>query len=46
MKILEPQQTLPWLKRISARALRKAELDRRRREFRETLERVRRLSGR
>ncbi|MEH1786351.1 MAG: hypothetical protein V7L23_12390 [Nostoc sp.] len=46
MKILEKEQTLHWLRRISSRALRKAELDRRRREFRETLERVRRLSGR
>ena len=50
MKILEPNKTLPWLKKeISAKALRKAreaELDRQRREFRETMERVRRLCGR
>ncbi|MEH1871616.1 hypothetical protein [Nostoc sp.] len=46
MKILEAQQTLPWVKRISARALRKIELERRRRKFRETWERVRRFSGR
>ena len=44
MKILETHQTLPWLREISAKALRKAELDRRRREFRCTLERIRRLS--
>ncbi|MEA5601082.1 hypothetical protein [Nostoc sp. UHCC 0252] len=46
MKNLEPHQTLPWLKRISSRALRKAELDRRRQAFRSTLETIRRLSGR
>ncbi|MEH2242363.1 hypothetical protein [Nostoc sp.] len=47
MRILEPNETPPWLKKeILAKALRKArkaELDRRRRESRETLERVRRL---
>ena len=50
MRILEPNETLPWLKeKISAKGLRKAreaELDRRRREFRSTLKRVRKLWGR
>ncbi|MEH2137838.1 hypothetical protein [Nostoc sp.] len=44
IKILEPEQTLPRLKRISARALREAQAQERRKQFRDTLERIRRLS--
>ncbi|WP_190241037.1 hypothetical protein [Nostoc sp. 'Peltigera membranacea cyanobiont' 210A] len=46
MKILEPKQTLPWLTRISDRALREAHTQERRKQFRDTLERIRRLSRR
>jgi len=44
MKILEPHKTLPWLKAISAKALREAHAQERRKQFRDTLERIRRLS--
>ena len=43
LKILEPHQTLPWLQQVAHEALREAKHERRRREFRETLERIRRL---
>jgi hypothetical protein len=46
MKTLEPHQTLPWLKQISARALRTARAEERRHRFRNTLELIRRLSRR
>jgi hypothetical protein len=46
MKILEPHETLPWLKRISARALRNARAEERRKRFRHTLELIRRFSRR
>lgn len=44
--ILEAHQTLPWLKQISDRALRKAHAENRRKAFRDTLERIKRLSHR
>ena len=50
MRILETNKTLPWLKEeILAKALKKAreaEFERRRREFRETMKRVKRFWGR
>lgn len=46
MKTLKPDEILPWLQKIAGLSLRELKSERRRREFRRTLERIRKLSGR
>ncbi|MEH1824452.1 MAG: hypothetical protein V7L22_03635 [Nostoc sp.] len=45
MKIIKPEDTRQWLQNIARQALREAYNDQRRKDFRETLERVRRMSN-
>ncbi|BAY15698.1 hypothetical protein NIES21_15170 [Anabaenopsis circularis NIES-21] len=42
-KLLTPEQTRPWLQLLADEALRELNFERRRREFRITKERMRRL---
>jgi len=45
MKTIRPEETRQWLHNIAAKALREAHNDQRRKDFRERLERVRRMSN-
>ncbi|MEH2147629.1 hypothetical protein [Nostoc sp.] len=45
MKIIRPEETRQWLQSLAAQALREAHDDQRRKDFRETFERIKRMSN-